>query len=695
MHGASHLRIPDLSADLNGVLTERLRSSRAVDPTRRDEYNVTAKENRRLGNDEVQLQSKLVCLLFEIAIKSYWSKSHQERIVFLQELFDDLEGSIATHIGPAASDSRPVLYSKAVKDLLDLAVANEVQLSGATIESVLNQVLDQDHEVEDLQDGWKIVSLCLKNNVNTFLDSKNGFSDSNSKWKPNGFLKKLLAKLDASSEKNMASNPDPWYSLKLKGILIPLMRAFADARKLLVFFELWQIHLDKSASLSMWEDDGVLSTAQEMIEPCLSAEQINAILESIESRLARLDLSHDDAMTTSNLVMLDCIVGGRYGEDSQLRLSNLIFSVCSTLATILLKSPAKYGGLKWRVWRILTRVNQTWVFDVSDFSIPTVNQQLIEKAFQIIDAPSAEKSSENVVSFQEQSFAFNFMISLSLVEGTSSKSAENFRVKLKRSVDKILDLNNSLCHQIEGDLFRVLKPIESQREWSGRRDAISSHDDLYLSCIVRLLFQPTALNLLEGYTQKRMLNQLSLLAGHEKKPRNSPTDGFTYSWLWDYAQSCEAVYEQKAFAESLRHCQCNNLKRLLDSKDRLDRWASEEKRTPALESLLNGSASHLNPDDKVDIANRVLEDLLRWKNTKHGSFARHLQLLTKVADVPRKYCNRMKVFQQIRMENDELQERSAVFVLAQLVVEEVGLFDRPACDNALCDLTRIILRCVA
>ena len=680
----------DLFLYLGKTLIEQLGSSLILRSSWRNDSHSSTKKRQRRTNDEISLISELIVSFFEIAISCTsrdMPKARKDRDLFLQKIFDELKGVITFHLGPDASDSRPLAYSKAVGALLKQAVENDIRLSTTSIEFVLMQVMGLFSEDENEIVQWEIASLCLRINPDVVLN-QNAISGSSSNRKANEILRKMLSKMDMSHVKKKSTDHDQIYNLRLHEVLIPLMRAFASVRDLPGFFEIWKLRLAESIYPSIWFDDDLLSTAQGLIEAGMSSAQINAILEEIESHFERLDSTQNKDINVSHLVILHCLVGGHYGEDSLSRLSQRIQSVYSTLATSVLTSSHTSGSLSWRIWRILTSINQQWL-NAGVFLFANICQQLTENAFQMI-----EIDSNDVYGCRGKSCAFNYLASLCPFHATSDQSARDFTNLFDKSVNILLDLNNDICQQLDGDLFRVLKPRETQHNWSGKAVDIQSNDDLYLSCIARLLLQPTALYYIEKTTQRRILQQLSLLARHERYMKESPGSVVNYSWLWIRAQRCQAIFEQQSFAEDLRLRQSQNFVHSLGSVDSLRQNSTHEEYESALESLLNASVSHFSTGDTIEIANGTLE-ILRRRKAAPNSIAKHIQILVKIAGASRKMCKRMVLFQNIQMDNDRLQERSAVFVLAELVSQDASPEERPACDEALCNLTCIILRCVA
>ena len=686
----------DLSSYLGKTLIEQLGSSLILRSSGRKDSQSSAKKKQRRTNDEVFLVSELICSFFEIAIS--WTsrdvpKARKDGDLFLQKLFDELKDVVTFHLGPDASDSRPTAYSKAVKGLLKQAVENDIRLSTASIESVLRKVSGLFSEDENEIIEWETVSLCLRNNFYIVLNRQNAISGLSANRKGNEVLRMIVAKVDRSQNKKGSSDYNQSYSLRVHGVLIPLMGSLANVRDLSGFFEIWRLRLAESVNPNVWIDDDLLSSARGLIEANMSSVQISTILEKIESHFERLDWSEKEAITLSNLVILECIVGGHYGEDLLSRLSQRIRSVYSTLATSLLKSSHSYGSLRWRVWRILTSVNQQWL-NSGVFLIPNICPQLTETAFQMIDAPKFEIDNKDVYSCREKSFAFSYMASLSPFHMISDQWARDYRDLFNKSLNIVLDLNTVLCQQLDGDLFRVIKPLNTRHNWSGKAVAIESHDDLYLSCIAGLLLQSTAVQYTERTTQKRMLQQLSLLARHEQYMKESSAPGVNYSWLWHRAQRCQAINDHPHFAEELRLRQSQDFIHSIGSVDTLRQFNTDKEHESALESLLNSSLSKFSAGDMIEIANSTIE-ILRRRKGKPNSIATHLQILVKFAGASRKTCKRMRLFQNIQLDNDRLQERAAVFVLAEIVGQDLGSGEDQACDDALCDLTRIVVRCVA
>ena len=124
----------------------------------------------------------------------------------------------------------------------------------------------------------------------------------------------------------------------------------------------------------------------------------------------------------------------------------------------------------------------------------------------------------------------------------------------------------------------------------------------------------------------------------------------------------------------------------------------------AVESIQEAPALEFNPEDRIDIANGLLDVLVYKKQVGLKRMAEHLQLLTRFADVPNKNVKikdveaktartkSIKLFQNIKANNDASEEISALFILAESITRETWSADSLPCEDALCSLTRIVLR---
>ena len=692
----------DSFVGIDEVFTEALRTS------------PVSKSSKRNGTlqikAELHLITALMSLFFEIAIACSprtTPKSRKEGDLFLRRLFSEFQHCLETRVGPKSSESLPKSYARSLRILLEQAVKYDVCLDMATIESILEQASGLYNNSGTQRVEWQLVALCLKNNADVFVIPTGASSGLYSYRKPNRTLENLLALLNTSSD-SLSSKSGQLYSLKINGILIPLLHAFASARDLPAFLEHWKKQLDDyqkackplSSSLAepvhqiFWDDDDFLFAAQEMIEPCLPVDHISSILEKIESNLRAWALSDGETLNNSDLVTLDCVLGGCHSEELQARLFERARSVYEALAAALLSASPIYGSQGWRLWRVFANINWKWVRYKSEFSTADILWQVAETAFTTLDVPGSETGADDTHSFQEQSFAFCSMTSLGLSDHEWNGTNTSFGKLFNKSVERVLSLKGLFCQLLSEDNFRGLRPLQNLQDWNGKAAGIKSSDELYLSCVAQLLTRPSVLRYLDATTQRHMLEQLSQLARHEGYLKDSSYAGVNYSWLWSCAQHCEAVSEQPAFATDIRRLQYGHFERLLRSQDPICWKVNSAEYTMALENLSDAPLLQFSSEHIIDIANKILDVVVRKKHLGLSSIARHLQLLVKFADAPKNSRGRMKIFQNIKMNGDALQERSAVFVLAEVVARETWSVERPACNDALCRLTHIIMRYV-
>ena len=693
-------------AGINQALTEGLHTFPFLDDSELDETLLRPHKERRQIEAGSYLITVLMSLFFEITI-AYTSrttpKARREADAFLQSLFDELMHCVDDRLDPKSSESSRIIYSRALKILLEKSVKHCVQLDIATLESILERASGLFNNDGGQQVEWDIIRLCLENNADVFIVPTGVSSGPYSYRKSNEALNSLLAILDTSSD-NLSSNSSQLYSLKLNRILIPLLLAFASARDLTGFLEHWKEQLDvrqkadklhssselmESVHQTLWEDDTFLLAAQELIESCLSMDQVKVIIEKIELSLRTLDKDDSEPFKASDLVILDCIFGGCHTEEFQARLSKQARSVYEALASAFLKSSQIYGNYRWRLWRIFTSINQKWARYESGSLITDRSQQVAETAFATLDAPGNETNADHVNDFQEQSFAFSMIISLAWFDYTWTETPVFL---INKSVRRILDLKAGFCHQLTKDPFRVLTPMQNTQEWNGKANGTKSLDTLYLSCIAQLITQPLILHLVEASTQQRLLEQLSQLARYERHSRDPSNTVINYSWLWNCAQCCEAAYEQGSFAANLRRLQYERFASLLTSQDPLCWEVDSAEYAMALESLSDAPPVHFSSEQVTDIVNNMLDVVLRKKHLGLSNIARHLQILVKFADTPGKSREHMKIFQNIGVDDGTLQEGFVILMLAEIVARETWSAEKAACNDALRRLTHTVMR---
>ena len=701
---------------------------------------------------DVHIRMVLISLFFDIATANrsiQFSISRKEAEAALRKLFMELKHCAGLICGPASSNSLPETYSEGLTSLIKEATENGLQLDVATLESVLDQATGLFKGRNCLQMEWALISLCLENNADVFIIPVGSASGIYLYRKPNRFLASLLTNLETIGGQVGDSQ---LRNLSVKSILIPLLHAFARARDLPGFLEHWKEQLNaygkasqripaedtpSDTSQSIWEDDDLLNAAQELIEPSLSLDQLDAMLTKIDSHLRKPDPRGNELFCDSELVILDCVLSGCHNEDSRAKLSVRARSIYECLSDILCGSSQAYGRHRWRLWRILETINRQWSGHDDTRSPLKIAHKLAQKASALLDEIGDKKKGGLPNKYQERSHAFSFMASQVLSDHGRAKVNEiSFQGRFDLSVNQLLKSGDPFWSELDEDRNTTSSPVEFPRLWSGRSVDIRSLETLLFSCIVQLLARPSLLSCLETSTQESLWRMLSRQAVRERAQLiDLSRTHISYSWLWSHLQSCEALNEDMRLLKSLRSFQAerylstffelksNNPATAGAIEDGGDWKVESIEYAMAFESLQDAPPSQFGPEDSIDIANELLNVLLRKKQLGFQSVAKHLQLLVKFADTPKKsgkfrnplwtksedlgkgrmtdmvpkatdglIGKSMKVFQNIKLDNDSSPERSAVFVLSEVIFGKPDWsMESLACDDALRRLTYIIL----
>ena len=666
--------------------------------------------NEDMLQSDTELYSNIALshFLFQIAATSLprnTPKLRQEGDSFLRRLFDEIKHCLDEKIGPASSVNSPKVYTRSLKMLLEEVVKYNVQIDMATIESILKQASGLYHNNGDQQIEWELIGLCLRSNADVFILSTRGSTGIRSYMKPNDVLEHLFILLH-TSVCELRSEARRMYKYKISEILIPLLNAFARARDLSAFLGHWKKQMDDhhagnkpqitfptdSMLETLWVDEDLLVAASDLVAASLPANEINTILAGIETKLRARALDDGESLKESDLLMLDCVIGGCRGEELLSKLCERAQSVHEALATAFVSPNPLHRSQQWRLWRVFASINRRWSRDLTDPSTAKLSSRMAETALRTLEAKTSEPGANSTHTFREQSFAFCAIASLALPEYKQNQTTLYFGETFQKSMERILDLKAPACHQLTEEPSGVLRLSESLHGWDGKTKNISSIDTLYLSCIAQLLDQSSVLRHLDATTIRRMLQQLWQLARNQRSRKRS--SDINYPWLWDRAQSCEAVYEQPSFATSIRQLQYEEFMDHYCSNPPTQWKAASVEYDLLLNALSDAPLLQFDTKQVVDTADKILDVVICKKVLGLSSIARHLQLLVKFADAPR-YCQeQMRIFQNATVNNVVLQEKSVLFVLAETVARESWSREMTACNDALCRLTIIIMRYV-
>lgn len=464
------------------------------------------------GDTKTKVHLTITCLslLFQIASTCRsldTSASRRAESLWLESLFTQILTCASIVIDTPSSLRTQKDFVRLTKWMLRRALDNKVNLSPTSLESILGTtagLLDENYGKGHVI--WSLVSLCLLNDPNVFMIPSTTAKDEEG-YSPRTSNKYLIALFTHITEDicKRSSLDDNDYSFKLYKIVIPLLHAFGDARNLIGFIAQWrgqltiiqercQPHMrSKNALLNhmaIWENDTLSRSVASLCETNLTVGQLERLFGQAQQDLDSLGSAVGGLFPS--IVVLDCVVSGCCRKDTLLKLIQPALLVFRSLASISAARPDVVQGYQWRLWRIMTVINDRW-------SLPAVPQVPRESAYSaaivardLLCLGHSESVTVDEPEYSDRFHSFSFLLSFA-----ASKQLDVPDVSLRdimvQAIEKVMDLKEFFCRQLREDHFGVLKPLDADPEWTGTSYGIKSIDSLYIGCTARLLQSPEAL----------------------------------------------------------------------------------------------------------------------------------------------------------------------------------------------------------
>ena len=469
------------------------------------------------------LALSMMSLLFDVAISCRPRNTPKLRRLenpWLEQLFVSLGKCAETLFPPALSVRRQKDHIRVIKWMLRKAVDHQVQLSLSGLTTILDQSsdrfrkLDYNHsetrvDNEDNNDiEWDLISLCIINDSNAFVIPSSS-ATKNEKYgyrPPNKYLSALLRSItDETRYHSMEENKN--YDFIIQNVVVPLCDAFIGARDLTGFLGHWREQLsiiqerqasqEKKSNLgpSIWEDERLLLHIAQSVESSLTAGQINDVISSAAHGLAPSiqNALGSVSLPLESLILLDCVCIGVYKDETLVRLERIILSVFSLLEEFVSRSPTKFSGYGWRIWRIKATITDRWSSLQDSSVLKRKAHSAICMASDLINRISSEYHSDNL-DLTEKSYAFRFMLKFAATEDFFWEGLHfSSRRRFLSAVTKLLDIMEPFCSRISHDHFGTI--VRSDEISKGEQSSfrISPVDKFYFDGVNAILESPHVL----------------------------------------------------------------------------------------------------------------------------------------------------------------------------------------------------------
>ena len=373
---------------------------------------------------------KAAALLFEIAAedpKHKTTRGKRDDATWLQKLFAHIMQSAHAFEYRDVDHVQQIPLIEFSVMMLEKAVQSKAQLKAATLEKLL-QPLFRDQRIFT-EGEWTLVSLCIQLEAAVFVGSPGGIhvNKARSLNIRNELLVSLLDQISQDGYKLVSIFTDQQarlnvalpYKTIVSKIVIPLAKAFVQARELPKFLDIWQeqleknLHTENNGMFSVWKDDELLQTVASLLESTMAISEIEKRLHLTDIGLqflpTRAEPSQLDKMNAL-LFIVECLLLGYNSDRALPRLDDVVFRIYKLLLQRIIDGTDMCYELDIRCWKIMTVINDKW-------SLPPElleHDDALWAAARTIDGKSSMKLEPH--DFKRGFHAFRFMLSLAGVQ---------------------------------------------------------------------------------------------------------------------------------------------------------------------------------------------------------------------------------------------------------------------------------------
>ncbi|KAL9612018.1 MAG: hypothetical protein Q9167_003384 [Letrouitia subvulpina] len=488
-----------------------------------------------------------VALIFSILLKQTPRRTPKQRtsqLPWLQYIFNQLIG--CSDILTILQDSPSISGERAttLTQMLQEAVKQKVRLEVSELNRVLSFVVKASLRKGNSRIGWTLTSLCLQ--VNPSVLSA-GYSKAQIEHKEDNPLSSLLS--DLNLQWKVSTEEDYVYDIATFEVLLPLARAFGEARDLKGFIHHWKFSLLECQSKrppppepysvpsqSIWESENLLQCVANLLESRLTIGQIDTILREIDGDLGisedsrPLELEH---IISTNLVLLDCILDGCRSEDHISELSDHVKSIIMKLLALTVSACSSES--KWRFWRVLATFNWRWN-GLTGVINPSILQHNVDDAIQLssLDTVSGYSHTEGL-------FAVDFMLSFFRLilpaekDQTLPSVAQHILSALEALLNRRID-SSYRGKQIQGSHGHQSSNNPCLPKWDFCSSSVASMEIFLLGCFALILTNNLLCSLPADMQRQYFVQVFRWALWSKKQKQEPPTESITFPYIWQQLQ---------------------------------------------------------------------------------------------------------------------------------------------------------------
>ncbi|KAH7038904.1 Urb2/Npa2 family-domain-containing protein [Macrophomina phaseolina] len=358
---------------------ESLDISRLLEPLRLSLAAVAEDAGPRPLESDRHKLFETVGSLLDIAIRCSQRSTPKKRLdeaPWLQYVFVSLCHCIGAPVssnlpGSISEDQRSIL-----DQMLDILSKRKVALDSEILENLIRSysgVVASEGEAQYLDQ--RLIARIIHYDATVFLDSPRRSGDDGipladalfhavSAASVGGFGSSCSHVSDGSSHKSTATSSTKTSDFLKASIVIPLMKAYAQARDLTGFISRWSLQLQqlsKSAApmeTSVWVEKEVIAALRDVLEATLTAKQIFDLLSEQWHHISACEKTagnNELSEASASLVIVDALVGALHSDETIASVVSVLQSLQKSL--LILTGISKEPVTVARALRTISRIH--------------------------------------------------------------------------------------------------------------------------------------------------------------------------------------------------------------------------------------------------------------------------------------------------------------------------------------------------
>ncbi|KKY27628.1 hypothetical protein UCRPC4_g00861 [Phaeomoniella chlamydospora] len=534
-------------------------------------------------------------ILLEIAIRSVPRgnvRKQQQENPWLQSLFlalSQLSGcpvlSSAVNVSPSESSL------SCLKHLLGCANKFNVRLDEVYLTEICSKYAGFTDAGRPCQ--WDLVSLVVAQDPMIFA----GFSE------PESLLYKLIGEISIVEAPLLQYGTMNISSLT-ESILKPILSAFARARQLPNFLDLWRQELirafrtesqEESAKIAFWTDESVF----EEVTTAAKGKLTSSMVQSELTRMLRdIQESNSDIFARcADLVICDAILSSNPREFAAI--SSSLVDIAPEVSNTITEQSSHYA-YTWRAYRFLHHLHSVLIAHNQPSPLNEPPKELRKHAHKLVTNVLALKGTftSNAAMSALESFRF-----LAVTHRINEKSSKKRNATPMEALAAALD-------RLDADLSSLVV-------WDGRTSSMTNMVDLMFACLTVLLEHPEPLTSSEE-DAVILLRALTNTAQKIARAPSSYSDVLTGTLV--------------AFAQDERFTKVSGWSTRLLSITIESVQKSGTLSTPLLKALISLSMEGISRKKKAEVSGLILHMLKDEQQISDGYHRDFLAVLCRVAE---------------------------------------------------------------